>query len=228
MLGVVFYHAYKVTVLVFFDLAYERHVMKLSDLQSSLLAKLPSHTTGITPFVQIGTDLQCLLEAPPTAINSAVLILFYEKNGTVHISATRRLQKAPKPNPSGTPQESIAPGMIVLPGGKLETGESDTDAALREAREEVSARVELADVIGTLPAFWRVLGSKTFRITPVVAVSYAAQDFKPSDEVAEIIEVPLLNWLKSSSPLFPVNADGEHFGLGNAFALAMLRAILNP
>lgn len=202
--------------------------MKLSDLHRFLLAALPNHTSGITPFISLGTELQCVMQAPATAIDSAVLILFYEKNDTVHICGTRRLQKAPKPNPSGGPRESIAPGMIVLPGGKLEADEDDTDAALREAHEEVSAKVVRTDVVGTLPSFWRVLGSKTFLITPVVAVSYAAQDFKPSDEVAEIIEVPLLNWLKSSSPLFPVNADGEHFGLGNAFALAMLRAILNP
>ena len=202
--------------------------MKLHVLHRSLLATLPNYTAGISPFLSLATELQCLLEAPPTAIDSAVLILLYKKNGTAHICATRRHQKAPKPSLAGGTAESIAPGMIVLPGGKCERNEDNITAALREAQEEVSAVVARTDVIGTLPQFWRVLGSKTFLITPVVAVSYAAQNFSPSEEVAEIIDVPVRNWLQSPSPLFPVNNAGEHYGVGNAFALAMLRAILNP
>lgn len=200
--------------------------MTLRVLHQSLQTALANYISGISPFLSLGAELQCLLEAPPTAIDSAVLILFYERNGIAHICATRRHQKAPKPSVAGGSAESIAPGMIVLPGGKREPNEDNIHAALREAQEEVSAIVARSDVIGTLPPFWRVLGSKTFLIEPVVAVSYAVQNFNPSEEVAEILEVPVLNWLSATSPLFPVNEAGEHFGLGNAFALAMLRAIL--
>ena len=201
--------------------------MKLSDLRTRLRATISNCPQDIEQIRGLAEELFCLVDEPASYIRSAVLILFYNRGEKVHLCVSRRPQRAPKPGPAGAPAESIAPGAIVLPGGKVKEGESEIEAALREASEEVSARITREDVVGTLPTYWRVLGTKTFRMTPVVAVSDTPQTFSPSEEVEEIIEVPLINWLKTPNPLFPVNQTGENLGFCNAFAMAMLRRMLD-
>ena len=80
-------------------------------------------------------------------------------------------------------------GQISLPGGVVEAGETFEQAALREAREEVSLPVD-ANV--------RVLGALTpldipisgFRLHPIVGATPTRQPLVPSDgEVARILEV---------------------------------------
>ena len=82
------------------------------------------------------------------------------------------------------------PGQISFPGGKLEaTDFSATDAALREAGEEVGLPKHLVEVIGSLPSHETVTG---FTVIPVLARIKAP--FSPVPEVGEVDEafsVPL-------------------------------------
>ena len=57
-------------------------------------------------------------------------------------------------------------GEICLPGGRLEPGESATDAAVREAAEELDVAADQVDVVGTLDQTWTGASSV---VTPVVA-----------------------------------------------------------
>ncbi len=80
-------------------------------------------------------------------------------------------------------------GQIAFPGGRLDSGESAVEAALREAREEVGLEPSLVQVIGQLQPYRTVTA---FAVTPVVAVippdlPLVAQD----SEVAEWFEAPL-------------------------------------
>ena len=61
-------------------------------------------------------------------------------------------------------------------------------AALRESREEVGLAPEHVDVVGQLDERGTVTG---FRITPVVGVVPAPYPFRPNDEVAALLEVPI-------------------------------------
>ena len=82
------------------------------------------------------------------------------------------------------------PGQIAFPGGKQDpTDPSPTDAALREAHEEIGLPRGMVDVLGTLPAHQTVTG---FQVTPVLAIVSGRFDPTPeAGEVSEVFQVPL-------------------------------------
>ena len=87
-------------------------------------------------------------------------------------------------------------GEVCLPGGKNDPGESDVDAALREADEEIGLRSAAhdVDVVATLPPF---LSKGRVSVRPVVA-AVSSEKFVPvlnEDEVAETFTVPLESFL---------------------------------
>jgi len=81
-------------------------------------------------------------------------------------------------------------GQISFPGGRIGTGETAVDAALRETHEEIGLRATDVDVLGVLDEFLTGTG---FLIKPVVGY-VAAGSFVPTPdpvEVASVFEVPL-------------------------------------
>jgi 8-oxo-dGTP pyrophosphatase MutT (NUDIX family) len=59
------------------------------------------------------------------------------------------------------------PGQVSFPGGSLEPGESPTEAALREAHEEVGIAPETVEVVAALPSLF--LSPSSHIVTPVLA-----------------------------------------------------------
>lgn len=90
------------------------------------------------------------------------------------------------------------PGQIAFPGGKQDESDSSvTDAALREAWEEIGLPRELPQVIGHLPDHETVTG---FQVTPVVALLDQNFLHRPEPgEVDEIFSVPLQHLLNVDS-----------------------------
>ncbi|MFV1439826.1 MULTISPECIES: CoA pyrophosphatase [unclassified Phaeobacter] len=82
------------------------------------------------------------------------------------------------------------PGQIAFAGGKQDAGDANvTDAALREAWEEIGLPRDLPQIVGQLPAHETVTG---FMVTPVVALIDQTFDIKAeAGEVAEVFSVPL-------------------------------------
>ena len=82
------------------------------------------------------------------------------------------------------------PGQIAFPGGKQDpTDPTVTDAALREAQEEIALPRDAVRVLGTLPPHETVTG---FMVTPVVALVDAPFAARPEPgEVDEVFSVPL-------------------------------------
>lgn len=85
-------------------------------------------------------------------------------------------------------------GQYALPGGRLDEGETTTEAALRETHEEVGLSLPAESVLGALDDYPTRSG---FRITPVVAWAppHAALEPNPA-EVAAIHRVPLASLLE--------------------------------
>ncbi len=82
------------------------------------------------------------------------------------------------------------PGQIAFPGGKKDEHDKDlTEAALREAHEEIGLAPENVEVIGALPAHETVT---SFQVTPFIAYVKAPFTFRPEvGEVDEVFRVPL-------------------------------------
>lgn len=80
------------------------------------------------------------------------------------------------------------PGQIAFPGGGIDPGESPTEAALREAWEELGIREDDVRVIGTSDVYRTHSG---FEITPVLGVVPPDLEINPSPtEVAQWFEAP--------------------------------------
>jgi len=80
-------------------------------------------------------------------------------------------------------------GQIAFPGGRLDPGETETEAALREAWEEIGLDPGEAEVVGTLDSYRTVTG---YVVTPVIGVVPPDLPLQPHEyEVADWFEAPL-------------------------------------
>ena len=80
-------------------------------------------------------------------------------------------------------------GQWALPGGRVDSGESHTQTALRECREEVGLALEADAVLGLLDDYPTRSG---YAITPVVVWGGPHCQLVPNEqEVAEVYRVPL-------------------------------------
>ena len=80
-------------------------------------------------------------------------------------------------------------GQISFPGGRVEAGETPSQGALRETREEVGVAANDIHLLGRLHSF---NATSQFRITPFVGVINPQAEIIPDPgEVDEVTEIPL-------------------------------------
>ena len=122
----------------------------------------------------------------PPPKESAVLFPVYLRQGVWHTLFIRR--------PADT---GVHSSQLSFPGGRIEPGESGSDAALRETHEE----------IGIAPAAIRIecclseifIPPSNFIVNPHLGIITGTQEFAPNPaEVDEIIEYPLGDLLRSN------------------------------
>ena len=116
-------------------------------------------------------------DGPPR--DAAVLIAIIRRGEELSVLYTER-----------SPELRSHSGQVAFPGGKIDpTDSGPTDAALREANEEVGLVREDARVLGYLPAYFT---GSNYLITPVVAEVRPSRDFVANPgEVRTVFEVPL-------------------------------------
>jgi len=97
------------------------------------------------------------------------------------------------------------PGQFALPGGRIDAGESDVAAALRELDEELGVRLGEERVLGRLDDFATRSG---YCITPVVAWAAAGLALRPhAGEVAETFHIPLAELDSAAIPHFEAGPE---------------------
>lgn len=80
-------------------------------------------------------------------------------------------------------------GQVAFPGGRMDHDESPTEAALREAHEELLLDPETVELVGSIEPYRTVTG---YVVTPVIGVVPADLPLTPhEDEVADWFEAPL-------------------------------------
>ncbi len=127
---------------------------------------------------------------------AAVAIAIVPHEGGAGFLLTRR---APRLNSHG--------GQWALPGGRLDKGESASEAARRELEEEVSLKAGAGDVLGLLDDYPTRSG---YLITPVVVwvSDIAAMKANPA-EVASIHAFALAELQRRDSPVFLAIPESE-------------------
>jgi mutator protein MutT len=117
------------------------------------------------------------VEVPGGASRAAVVLCLLERGGVPCVILIRRAYGGRNA------------GQWGLPGGKLESGETPEEAALRELHEELDLRVASADVLGRLDDF---PASSGFTITPIVAaLGETAEPVPNPGEVSSVHYVPI-------------------------------------
>jgi len=126
------------------------------------------------------------------------------------------------------------PGQWALPGGRVDAGETEVEAALRECHEEVGLALAPEDVIGLLDDYPTRSG---FRITPVVVWGGPSRRMAANEqEVASIHRVPLAllehpdiprlrEIPESDRPVISVPLLGTHIHAPTAALLYQLREV---
>ena len=137
-------------------------------------------------------------EAQRNARRAAVLALLYPFDGTTGLVLTQRHEDL-----------KAHSGQISFPGGRIEPGESPTEAALREGWEEVGINRREVDVLGHLTDLY--IPPSDFTVTPVVAAIPTRPVFRPQEEEVDvIIEVPVPALLDPAAHTSAVWTFGEH------------------
>ena len=84
-------------------------------------------------------------------------------------------------------------GQIALPGGRIETGETAIETALRETNEESGIYPRDIEILGSLTEFYVEVSN--FQIQPIVGWIKSKPEFKINkDEVEKTILFPVKNF----------------------------------
>lgn len=100
------------------------------------------------------------------------------------------------------------PGQWAFPGGRLESGESHVQAAMRETSEEIGLDLNEDQLLGFLDDFVTRSG---FIMTPVVFWAGCQITLTPDpSEVASIHRIPLVEFLRADAPQLSLAEPGSN------------------
>ena len=173
----------------------------LERVEAGLRAPLPGIPAQLLMAPDPRPGHKAYFEVEGTCLKAGVLVLLYESGAELRLLLTRRTERV-----------LHHPGQISFPGGEQHPGESLEATALRETAEELGLDLGPVRVLGRLTPLY--LASSNYCIYPTVAFLPGALTFKPqADEVAELIELPLLHLAE------PANRRRETWALGGRTAV---------
>lgn len=155
--------------------------MSLAELLTTAIAALPprrDRARQLAPELAYGRHRG---PAATSARRAAVAIAILQRpDGSMFVPLTTR--------PKSLKHHG---GQVSLPGGQVEPGESDLQAAMREFQEELGVSLETAICCGSLPPIY--VYASDHLVSPLVLVGEAPRQAWQPDllEVDRVIEIPL-------------------------------------
>ncbi len=130
---------------------------------------------------------------------AAVMALFYPKNDQTHLVLIQRTA------------HGIHSSQIALPGGKQEEQDPNLAyTAVRETQEEIGIEAQKINMITPLSAIY--VPPSNFLVHPYIGHLEQTPEFTlQADEVAQIIEVPLVDFLSAPTTLHNIKASYSEF-----------------
>jgi len=119
-------------------------------------------------------------------------------------------------------------GQWALPGGRMDSGETPEETALRELAEEVGLVLDYKNVIGRLDDFTTRSG---FVISPVVIWGGPGVSLTPNlSEVESIHRIPIEEFMRKDAPILHGNAESKNpiliMPVGNSWIAAPTAAMI--
>ncbi|OIP01271.1 MAG: hypothetical protein AUJ98_05100 [Bacteroidetes bacterium CG2_30_33_31] len=173
----------------------------IEEIKVKLLKELPGHKAHkiLSPPYR-DEEIKKRIDASDIPRNSSVLLLLYQKNGSLNIPFIKR-----------SVYEGVHSGQISLPGGKHENFDVDFKAtALREANEEIGIISADVQILGQISDLY--IPPSNFRVKVFVGyLPYQPMLIPDKKEVQKIIEIPLVDIFKDDiikSKVFYVSSYG--------------------
>lgn len=157
-------------------------------LRDRLQGPLPGLEAHRTFVPDIPDAITRLLPPPPHAKRSAVIVpIVVDENMEHRIVFTVRSENLRSHK-----------GQISFPGGRLDEGEDETTAALRELHEEIGIDPSDVIILGGLSPLY--IPPSNSAVTPLVGVLRNNGPWVMSeDEVSEVLDIPLTTFLQPNS-----------------------------
>lgn len=156
------------------------------NLKNALQNPLPAEEAHIklAPPFRFAKENLAKFVPNDTTRESAVLILLYPYKNSIYCPLMQRPQNS-----------GVHSGQISLAGGKKEDTDVDFLAtALRETREELGVEVPKNNFLGKLSPLY--IPPSNFLVYPQVAFLDKRPDFLPNEEVAELLELDILDFVQ--------------------------------
>ncbi len=128
-------------------------------------------------------------KASPDALQASVMVLISPVNGIPHLNFIKRASRY---------VDDKHKGQIGFAGGKIEPGETEIEAVIREVEEEIGVTEDRYTIMGKITPLYVFVSN--FLVHPFIAYANDALDFvlDPS-EVDELIQWPITTLQNSVS-----------------------------
>lgn len=158
----------------------------IEKLRKSFLKDLPGWEAQ--KMLSPGYDAEYRI-AKPGALQASVLVLISPVNGVPHLNFIKRASRY---------VQDKHKGQIGFAGGKIEEGETELQAVIREVDEEIGVKENRYEILGKISPLYVFVSN--FLVHPFIAFANEELDFTlDASEVAGLIQWPITKLQEGTS-----------------------------